>query len=63
MDEISLNPIPADNVITIDLETKKVIIPTGLNSELGKAGEIGLAKLRFRCDRFYRDIDFSNGQF
>lgn len=63
MDEVSINDIPADSTITIDLETRQISIPAGMQTELGKAGEVGLAKLRFRCDRFYRDIDFSQGTF
>lgn len=63
MDEVSINDIPADSTITVDLETRQISIPSGMQTELGKAGEIGLAKLRFRCDRFYRDIDFSQGTF
>lgn len=63
MDEVSINDIPADNIITIDLETRKINIPSAMQTELGKEGEIGLAKLRFRCDRFYRDIDFTQGTF
>jgi hypothetical protein len=63
MDEVSIHDIPADSTITIDLESRQITVPSGMQTELGKAGEVGLAKLHFRCDRFYRNIDFLKGNF
>lgn len=63
MDEISIKPINEDSIILLDLYTRKIIIPSGLNTQIGIAGEQGINVLKFRCDRYYLDLDFYTYKF
>lgn len=58
MDEIGTDIVSLDEIIMLDLRTRKISVPTALNKELGKEGESALTTLRFRCDRYYQNIDF-----
>lgn len=60
MDEIGTDIVPLDEIIMLDLRTRKISVPDALNKELGKEGESALTTLRFRCDRYYQDIDFGD---
>jgi hypothetical protein len=63
MDEVSVGSITDDSIIYIDLYSRKITIPSGLNTQIGLVGELFLNKLRFRCDRYYLDKDFLNKSF
>jgi hypothetical protein len=63
MDEISIRPITEDSIIYLDLYTRKIIIPSGLNTQIGMAGEKGINVLKFRCDRYYLDLDLYKYKF
>ena len=58
MDEIGTDIVSLDEIIMLDLRTRKVSVPAALNREVGKEGESALTTLRFRCDRYYQNIDF-----
>lgn len=58
MDEVFVTGIPLAEIITVDLATRKITIPAGLNKEIGKIGEQNLNTLKFRCDRYFQGIDF-----
>lgn len=60
MDEVSLTDFTADEIVYIDLATRKVNVPAGMNTQLGFNGEVGFSKIKFRCDRFYRGYDFKD---
>jgi hypothetical protein len=59
MDEINTELVPLDEIITLDMRTRKIIVPSALNREVGKQGEKLPTTLRFRCDRYYQGYDFS----
>jgi hypothetical protein len=58
MDEIGINPISEDEIITVDLSSRNIIVPSSLNREIGKIGEQNLNTLKFRCNRYFQDKDF-----
>ena len=60
MDEINTELVPLDEIITLDMRTRQVSVPSSLNREVGKHGETSLTTLRFRCDRYYQGYDFSD---
>lgn len=58
MDEIGTAATALDEIITVDLRTRKISVPASLNREVGKKGESSLTVLHFRYDRYYQAIDF-----
>ena len=62
MDEISTELVPLDEIITLDMRTRKIAVPSALNREVGKQGETVLTTLRFRCDRYYQEQDFATAE-
>lgn len=63
MDEISTNYISDDSIIYVDLYTRKINIPSGLNTQIGMVGEQLINMLKFRCDRYFLDLDFANEDY
>lgn len=58
MDEISIEPIPDDNIVYVDTYTRKITVPATLANPIAMVGEYGEYLLRIRCDRFYFNKDF-----
>lgn len=58
MDEISTDIVPFEEIINVDMRSRKISVPSGLNREVGKKGETTLTTLRFRYDRYYQGYDF-----
>ena len=58
LDEVSLTDFTTDEIVYVDLPTRKIIVPAGMNTRLGMKGEHGFSTIKFRCNRFYRGRDF-----
>lgn len=51
---------PARNeILTIDLDRRNIVVPSGYNYMVANYGEIGLSTLHFQVNRYYKNLDLT----
>lgn len=60
MDNISITGIPLSDIISVDVYTRQLSLPSGFNTVIGIQGAPGATYLTFRLNRFFNNWDFTH---